>query len=106
MSHPDNRRVEVEVLSNLAAPPMHQEEDDDLWLVCLRKCLSNLSEEDRYLITEYYQEDKQAKIDSRKALAARLGISLNTLFSRAKRIRDRLEQSVMHRIRLYGSKVK
>jgi DNA-directed RNA polymerase specialized sigma24 family protein len=94
MRHPDNRRVEIEVLSNLAAPPMHQE-DDDLWLVCLRECLSNLSEEDRYLITEYYQEGKQAKIDSRKALAARLGISLNTLFSRAKRIRDRLEQSIL-----------
>jgi DNA-directed RNA polymerase specialized sigma24 family protein len=98
MRHPDNRRVEIEQLSNLAAPPVHQKEDDDLWLVSLRECLNSLPEEDRELIIEYYEEDKQAKIDSRKALAARLGISLNTLFSRAKRIRDRLERSVMNSI--------
>jgi DNA-directed RNA polymerase specialized sigma24 family protein len=93
LRHPDNRRVEIEKLSALAAPP-NQLEDDDLWLISLRECLNNLSFEDRELIIEYYQEDKQAKIDSRKALAARLGISINTLFSRAKRIRDRLERNV------------
>jgi DNA-directed RNA polymerase specialized sigma24 family protein len=98
MRHPDNRRVEIEELSKLAAPPVHQKEDDDLWLISLRECLSDLPEEDRELIIEYYQEDKQAKIDSRKALAARLGISINTLFSRAKRIRDRLERNVTNRI--------
>jgi DNA-directed RNA polymerase specialized sigma24 family protein len=98
MRHPDNRRVEIEELSNLAAPPVHHKEDDDLWLVSLRECLNSLTEDDRELIIEYYQEDKQAKIDSRKALAARLGISINTLFTRAKRIRDRLERSVMNSI--------
>jgi DNA-directed RNA polymerase specialized sigma24 family protein len=98
MRHPDNRRVEIEVLSNLAAPSVHHKEDDDLWLVSLRECLSDLPEEDRELIIEYYQEDKQAKIDSRKALAARLGISINTLFTRAKRIRDRLQRSVINSI--------
>jgi DNA-directed RNA polymerase specialized sigma24 family protein len=98
MRHPDNRRVKIEELSALAAPPVHQKEDDDPWLVSLKESLSSLPEEDRELIIEYYQEDKQAKIDSRKALAARLGISINTLFTRAKRIRDRLERSVMSRI--------
>jgi DNA-directed RNA polymerase specialized sigma24 family protein len=95
LRHPDNRRVEIEELSGLAAPPVHRQEDDDLWLICLRECLSDLPEEDRELIIEYYQEDRQAKIDNRKALAAKLGISPHALFSRAKRIRDRLEQSVM-----------
>jgi DNA-directed RNA polymerase specialized sigma24 family protein len=94
MRHPDNRRVEIEELSTVAAPPVHREEDDDLWLICLRECLSSLSQEDRELIIEYYLEDKQAKVDSRKALAARLGISINALFSRARRIRGRLERSV------------
>jgi DNA-directed RNA polymerase specialized sigma24 family protein len=98
MRHPENRRVEIEELSALAAPPVHREEEDDLWLVSLKECLSSLPEEDRELIIEYYQEDKQAKIDSRKALAARLGISINTLFSRAKRIRDRLGRSVTNHI--------
>jgi DNA-directed RNA polymerase specialized sigma24 family protein len=92
---PDNRRVEIEELFTVAAPSVRQEGDDDLWLICLKECLSYLSDEDRELIIEYYQEDKQAKIDCRKALAAKLGISINTLFSRAKRIRDRLERSVM-----------
>jgi DNA-directed RNA polymerase specialized sigma subunit len=98
LEHPNNRRVEIEELSKLAAPSVHREEDDDLWLASLKECLSNLPEEDRELIIEYYQEDKQAKIDSRKALAARLGISPNVLFSRAKRIRDRLERSVTNTI--------
>jgi DNA-directed RNA polymerase specialized sigma24 family protein len=94
MRHPENRRVDMAKLSTLVAPPVHQEEDDDLWLICLRECLNSLPEEDRGLIIEYYQEDKQAQIDNRKALAARLGISINTLFSRARRIRDRLERSI------------
>jgi len=94
--HPDNRRVELEQLFALAAPSAHLREDDDPWLISLRHCLSSLPEEDRDLIIEYYQEDKQAKIDNRKALAARLGISINTLFSRARRIRDRLERSVVN----------
>jgi DNA-directed RNA polymerase specialized sigma24 family protein len=98
MRHPENRRVAIEELSKLAAPPAPQKEDDDLWLINLKECLNSLSAEDRELIIEYYEEDKQAKIDSRKALAARLGISINTLFTRAKRIRDRLERSVRNRI--------
>jgi DNA-directed RNA polymerase specialized sigma24 family protein len=106
MRHPDNRRVEIEELAKLAAPQVHQKEDDDLWLISLRECLNNLPEEDRELIIEYYQEDKQAKIDSRKALAARLGISTNTLFSRAKRIRDRLERSVTNSIERKLKRVK
>jgi DNA-directed RNA polymerase specialized sigma24 family protein len=92
--HPDSRRVEIEELSILAAPPVRRKEDEDLRLISLQECLSRLSDEDRDLITEYYQEDKQAKIDSRKALAARLGISTNTLFSRARRIRNKLEHSI------------
>jgi DNA-directed RNA polymerase specialized sigma24 family protein len=98
MRHPDNRRVEIEELSELAAPPVHRQEDDDLWLICLRECLGSLPEEDRELIIEYYQEDKQAKVDSRRALASRLGISINALFSRARRIRDRLERSVTNSV--------
>jgi DNA-directed RNA polymerase specialized sigma24 family protein len=93
--HPDNRRVEMEELSMVAAPTVRREEDDhDLRLMCLRECLRNLPDADRKLIIEYYEEDKQAKIDCRRALADRLGISLNALFSSARRIRTRLERGV------------
>jgi DNA-directed RNA polymerase specialized sigma24 family protein len=94
MRHPDNRRVELEELSTLAAPHAHTIEDDDLWVLCLRECLRSFSQENRELIIEYYEEDRRAKIDTRKKLAAKMGISINALFSRAKRIRDKLEQCV------------
>ncbi|MBO0722258.1 MAG: hypothetical protein J2P41_15640 [Blastocatellia bacterium] len=94
MRHPDNRRVEIDELSGLAAPRERWAEDDDLWVICLRECLRGFPQENRELIIEYYEEDRRAKIDNRKMLAARLDLSINALFSRAKRIRDKLEQCV------------
>lgn len=96
---PDNRRAEMEELITAAAPPEHRVEDDDLRVVYLRECMRGLSKESRELIIEYYREEGRAKIDDRKALAEKLGISLNALFSRAKRIRDRLEQCVTRRLK-------
>src|SRR5262249_22914075 len=81
-------------LTLVGAPPEHRVEDDDLRVICLRECLRGLPKENRELIIEYYREEGRAKIEDRKALAEKLGISLNALFSRAKRIRDRLEQCV------------
>ena len=54
----------------------------------LERCLGRLSDEDREVITEYYRYKKLDKIDCRRRLAARLGISLNTL--RVKMHRQRL----------------
>ena len=96
---PDNRRAEMEELIPVAAPPEHRVEDDDLRAVYLRECMRGLSKESRELIIEYYREEGRAKIEDRKALAEKLGISLNALFSRAKRIRDRLEQCVTRRLK-------
>jgi len=55
---------------------------------CLEHCLGRLSDEDREVITEYYRYKKTDKIDCRRRLAVRLGISLNTL--RVKMHRQRL----------------
>lgn len=71
--------VEVEVAN-------HQE--------CLERCLGCLSAEDREAITEYYRYKKTEKIDCRKLLAARLGISLNTLRVKMHRQRMTLETCV------------
>ena len=90
----DNRRMEMKELATAAAPPEPWEEDDDLWVDCLRECLRGVPEENRELIIEYYQDEGRARIDGRKMLAARLGVSLNALFSRVKRIRDKLEECV------------
>src|SRR5262249_20637072 len=69
LKHPDNQRAAMEELALSAAPPEHRVDDDDLLVVCLRECLRGLSEENRELIIEYYQEEGRAKIEVRKTLA-------------------------------------
>lgn len=61
---------------------------------CLERCLECLNDEDREVITEYYRYNKTEKIDRRKRLAARLGISLNTLRVKMHRQRMNLEACV------------
>jgi len=61
---------------------------------CLESCLKKLSPEEARLILEYYQSDQQEKIQQRKEIAARLGISANALGIRACRIRNKLEACV------------
>jgi DNA-directed RNA polymerase specialized sigma24 family protein len=61
---------------------------------CLRNCLQQLSADNRELILQYYNGEKGAKIDCRKKLAERFGISINTLRMRALRIREDLQRSV------------
>jgi DNA-directed RNA polymerase specialized sigma24 family protein len=62
---------------------------------CLDHCLTQLDPETRWLIIEYYQEDKQAKIDHRKVLAGRLGITTHTLRMRAHRIKTSLKKCII-----------
>ena len=61
---------------------------------CLECCLGCLSNEDREVIIEYYRYRKTEKIDCRKRLAARLGISLTTLRVKMYRQRMNLEACV------------
>jgi hypothetical protein len=46
------------------------------------------------MIEQYYAENKRAKIDLRKRIAAEFGISLNTLRLRALRIREKLQACI------------
>ena len=61
---------------------------------CLERCLGRVSDEDREVIIEYYSYKKTDKIDCRKRLAARLGVSLNTLRVKMHRHRLSLEGCV------------
>jgi len=65
--------------------------EDERWLEQLDRCLQHLSVHDRGLILEYYAGDDQERIGRRRALAARLRLTLNALSIRACRIRDTLE---------------
>lgn len=61
---------------------------------CLERCLTKLEGGDRDLIVEYYFGERRAKIDHRRNMARRLGITPNALAIRACRIRERLEHCI------------
>jgi DNA-directed RNA polymerase specialized sigma24 family protein len=61
---------------------------------CLDKCLDKLTPNSRRMIEQYYAENKRAKIDLRKRIAAELGIGLSTLRLRALRVRDKLQTCI------------
>jgi DNA-directed RNA polymerase specialized sigma24 family protein len=82
------------LFSVLPAPGMG-EENGSRRLNCLEACLRKLDDDQRELIIEYYQGERRAKIDYRRSLASRLGLSLNAVSIRACRIRERLETCVL-----------
>ena len=68
---------------------MHEER-----LASLDRCLQMLKPDQRELIVEYYRDAGREKIERRRNLANRLGISMNALGIRAYRIRDTLMSCV------------
>jgi len=63
-------------------------------LECLDRCLRKLKPEQQNLIVDYYGDARRQRIDRRRDLAARLGITMNALAIRAWRIRATLENCV------------
>jgi len=63
-------------------------------LACLSRCLEALKTPDRELIVDYYRDAKRQRIDRRRELAARLGITMNALGIRAWRLRASLESCI------------
>ena len=61
---------------------------------CLDKCLSRLNEADRAALLEYYDLGQRARIESRQAMADRLGIQVTALRLRMHRERERLRPCV------------
>ena len=59
-------------------------------LDCLDRCLEELRPEQRDLAIEYYRDVRRQRIERRRDLARRLGITLNALAIRACRLRDGL----------------
>lgn len=71
-----------------------ESEPKEQLLRCLERCTDKLEPPSRELITQYYLGQERIKIENRRALAARLGITPNALTIRACRIRDKLEACV------------
>ena len=75
--------------------PAEEEIDErERCLSCLERCMAELDEQRRELVIGYYQGELRAKIENRKRLAAKLGLTLNALTIRTFRIRERLENCV------------
>lgn len=89
-----NRRRALDEGSIIELSPKGIEVELASYQECLEGCLEHLSDEDRAVITEYYRYKKTEKIERRKRLAARLGISLNTLRVKMYRQRMNLEACV------------
>ena len=90
---PEHKRISLEAATSFGTASFAPEETSPQ-RDCFEQCLSDLPEETRQLILEYYESEKRGKIDNRLLLAAKLGIPLNALRSRARRVRAKLEQCV------------
>ncbi|HEY7388338.1 MAG TPA: hypothetical protein VH640_07500 [Bryobacteraceae bacterium] len=71
--------------------PTEAEADLEAREECLRRCLGQISAENRDLILSYYQEEKGEKIKNRKRLSQLFGIPPGTLRMRALRVREALQ---------------
>jgi len=91
----DNERGKRVAIDDIDPPSQtfdFDDEDDQQLVECYKRCLLSLSDENRKLILKYYEEEKGAKIANRKKLADELGVNLAALRSRARHIRERIEE--------------
>lgn len=88
-----NQQIDDEV-HDFEAPEPEDEPDDTARRVCFDRCLKCLTERSREIVIGYYQYDKNEKIECRKKLAAKLGMTRNALRIAAHRTRATLETCV------------
>jgi DNA-directed RNA polymerase specialized sigma24 family protein len=78
-------------------PPEPPEPDVNIERIheCLDGCLNKLDREEHALILQYYEKETRAKIEQRKALAEKSGITLNSLRMRVHRINGQLQKCIL-----------
>jgi DNA-directed RNA polymerase specialized sigma24 family protein len=87
LRQPENKQLAAEERGE-------EKEAKEKMLDCLEHCTEKLEPQNREIIIGYYFGTERVKIENRRALAIRLGISVNALSIRACRIRDKLEACV------------
>ncbi|HEX8500673.1 MAG TPA: hypothetical protein VF659_08785 [Pyrinomonadaceae bacterium] len=75
-------------------PPADEPEETEREFECLERCMQELTPDNRELVLDYYRNERRAKIDHRKELAARRGIAPNALRIRVHRLRATLQECV------------
>src|SRR5262245_6430950 len=78
----------------VASSEFQEEEVEQQRSYCLEHCLQTLDPEDRNVILGYYHGERQIRIENRKLIAAKLGVSMNALTIRACRIRIKIESCI------------
>lgn len=79
-------------------PPPPPEPDEDA-LACLDECLARLPDDDREISVEYYRHEGRERINNRKKLADKYGLSSNALRIRALKLRAQLKLCVEECVR-------
>jgi DNA-directed RNA polymerase specialized sigma24 family protein len=69
-------------------------DDRNILMLTFDECMQRLSTANRQFILSYYDDSGRAKIDKRKSLTEKLGISRNALTLRAYQIRQKLEKCI------------
>jgi RNA polymerase sigma factor (sigma-70 family) len=82
------RRKPVSESQAILDQPEEREQIDQ----CLGQCMQTLGPEERDMIIQYFKDEKGAKIDHRRELADRLGMSPNALRIRVHRTLKTLEE--------------
>ncbi len=93
LRNPNRRHLDIEEAYDIAATS-GEDPDETERRTCLKRCLGSLPDESREIIITYYENEKGLRIQCRKQLAARLGITANALRINAHRIRVSLETCV------------
>lgn len=97
--HEYDRKRDINLLpqaEEFILPALLTEDDDSSERVyeCFEVCLKRLEARERKLVIRYYDGQGKAKIDGRKRLADKLGIDLNALRVRTRRIRAKLRECI------------
>jgi DNA-directed RNA polymerase specialized sigma24 family protein len=101
------KNVYLEYLRTLEPPPTPPPAPDPIpesTYECLEECLKKLAPEERQLLERYYSDSGKAKIENRKALAKELGITLNTLRTRAHRLKGTMKTCVFACLKRFENK--
>jgi RNA polymerase sigma factor (sigma-70 family) len=97
--HEYDRRRDINLLPQaeefiLPAPLTDEDDSSERLYECFEGCLKRLAARERKLVIQYYDGQGKAKIDGRKRLADKLGIDLNALRVRTRRIRAKLRECI------------
>ena len=87
-------RGELGSLAQSVTPASQDADLHERMLESMRSCIQSLEPAKQDLILSYYTGRERQKIENRKRLADKLGITTNALSIRACRIRDELENCV------------